>query len=129
MRFTSLLLAVALAPNSVLIAADKLNESQAIREIKRLGGTIKRDEKSVGRPVTAVRFSQNRSFRDKDLVLLKTLKSLAILQLSFTHITDAGLNDLREFKNLTHLGLKDTQLTNAGLQELRQSLPNVNIER
>jgi hypothetical protein len=44
--------AVAAAPFSTAIAADRLDETQAIREIERPGGIIERDAKLPGRPVT-----------------------------------------------------------------------------
>jgi hypothetical protein len=51
MRFRAvLLLAVIAAPFSAAITADKLDESQAIREIERLGGIIERDVKLPGNP-------------------------------------------------------------------------------
>ena len=55
MRFPSLLIAVAFALSGVANATDNRDESQAIREIERLGGKVERDEKLPGRPVTAVR--------------------------------------------------------------------------
>ena len=127
---TLLLMAVALADgcnpgkpagtNRVVIATDNLDESQAIREIERIGGTIKRDDKLPGRPVTAVDFSRSLGFGDKDLYVLKTLKKLTTLNLSFTQITDVGLKELRELNNLTALNLSFTRITGAGLKELKE---------
>jgi hypothetical protein len=44
MRFL-LLLVVVLTPNWALIAAHKIDESQAIAEIEGLGGKVRRDDK------------------------------------------------------------------------------------
>ena len=106
MRLRSLLLlAVILAPNSAMIAADNLDESQAIREIERLGGKIKRDDKLPGRPVTQISFGVGSKFEDMDVPLLKPLTKLTTLDLSSTkisgtNISGAGLKELRGLKYL-----------------------------
>jgi Leucine-rich repeat (LRR) protein len=122
MRFRSGLLAVVLAPNCAVFAADKLDESQAIREIERLGGNVKRDDKLPDRPVTAVDFSRSQRVEE-----LKDLKNLTTLDLSETKITDAGLKELRELKKLASLSLANTQITDTGLKKLQKSLPTVRI--
>jgi internalin A len=143
-----LLLAVGLAPNSDVVAADNLDESQAIREIERLGGTIKRADELPSRPVTQVSFGSASRFEDMDVPLLKPLtklttlylnstkisgtrisgaglkelrglKNLTTLSLGFSNITDGGLKELRDLKNLTSLFLCKTKITDAGLKELR----------
>ena len=114
-----LLLAAALAPNSRVIAADNLDESQAIREIERLGGAIKRNDKLPGRPVTEVHFSFGSDFGDEDVPLLRLLTNLATLDLSGTkicgtHISGAGLKELRGSKSLTTLNLSATRIGDSG---------------
>jgi hypothetical protein len=42
--------------------------------------------------VTAVDFSESRSFRDSDIALVKALKNLTVLQLSSSQITDSALH-------------------------------------
>jgi hypothetical protein len=82
MRFRMLLLVAAvLVPDCAVIAVDQLDESQAIREIERLGGTVMWDDKLPDRPVTAVDFIGSQRLRDKDLYLLKTLMNLTTLNL------------------------------------------------
>lgn len=43
--------AVALAVSCPAIAADKVDEAQAVRKIERLGGQVTRDDKLPGHPV------------------------------------------------------------------------------
>ena len=121
----AILLAVAFAPTGFVVAAQNLNESQAIQEIERLGGKIKRDETLPGRTVTAVDFFAGcQRVGDKDLYPLKALKNLTTLNLGCTKITDAGLKEIRELKNLTTLNLSSLfglgpQITDAGLKEIK----------
>jgi internalin A len=101
------------------VAAD-LDELPAIREIERLGGIVQRDNKLPGRAVVGVDFGGREGVGDKDLSLLKSLTDLTTLNLTITHITDAGLEELRELKKLTDLDLFGTSITNAGLKEVGQ---------
>ena len=132
---TVLLLAVALALNSAVIAADNLDESAAIREIERLGGKIKRDDTLPGHPVTAVSFRMASPFEDADVPLLKPFTNLTTLDLRGTkicgtHIMGAGLKELRELKKLTTLDLSDTKITDAGLAELElNNLTTLHLSR
>jgi Leucine-rich repeat (LRR) protein len=138
--------------NAGTIVADKLEDSQAIREIEGLGGRFVRDDKLPGRPVTAVGF-RNGQFEDKNVQVLVSLKNLKYINLDHTQITDAGLKKIVELKNLSALDLTGTKITDAGLKELqdlkqlttlslagtkiadsglkefKKSLPNVNIIR
>jgi internalin A len=143
------LFVVALAATSTVIAADKLEQAQAIREIERLGGKVKRDDKLPGRPVTEVRFRDGSDFGDDNVSLLKPLtkltrldlthtdvcgtctpdcgwkeltelKSLRTLILDDTKIGDSGLKQIGELKNLRWLGLRGTRITDASLKELRE---------
>jgi internalin A len=115
-----LLLALVLAPTSVVAATNKSDAAHAIREIERLGGQIKRDEKLPGRPVTAVTFKVRNDFRDEHVPLLTPFPMLTTLDLSYTKITDAGLRELHKLKNLTSFNLWSTGITDAGLKELTQ---------
>jgi hypothetical protein len=75
LRFRSaLLLAAVVAPISAANPADKLDESQAIREIERLGGTVVRDDKLPGRPITQVRFGFKSDFGDEHVQLRLTTR-------------------------------------------------------
>jgi len=65
-------------------------------------------------------FDENpRSSRD-DLVreLERKLKSLTMLDLDLTNVTDAGLKEIAELKNLTMLDLATTKVTDEGLKEI-----------
>ena len=115
-----LLLVVVLTPNWALIAAHNIDESQAIAEIERLGGKVKRDDKLPGQPVTGVERFRCFRFENKDLYLLKSLKNLTTLDLSDNPIKDAGFKELAELKNLTTLNLGSTQITDAGFKGLGQ---------
>jgi hypothetical protein len=92
------LFVVTLALPSAVVAADKMGEAQAIREIERLGGRVERNEKLPGHPVTTLSLSGSQRFRDKDLSLLKVLTKMTALDLSGTEITDSGLKRVGELK-------------------------------
>ena len=62
---TLLLLMAACAMNDVVIAADSLDESDAVRKIERLGGIV--NERRPNRPVTIVEFKLESRFGDDDL--------------------------------------------------------------
>ena len=67
-----LLLAVALAANLAVIAADSPDEAKAIREIEQLGGTVTRDGKTPGRPCDGCRLQgESTDSNKKHLNLLK----------------------------------------------------------
>lgn len=62
-----------MARKSALIAAGDVDESKAIREIERLGGSVKRDGTLPGRPTTAVGFRFDNRFGDRSIYLLRKL--------------------------------------------------------
>ncbi len=132
MRSTALLLlALTLRLNTAAIAAEILDEAQAIREIERLGGKVTRDATLPGRPVTVVCFGAESKFEDMDVPLFKPLTKLATLDLSQTkmsgtHIRGAGLRSLRELKHLTQLNLAHTQISDTGLREIKE-LQNLTV--
>ncbi len=80
------------------------SQEQAIAAIKKLGGKVKIDEKSPGRPVIELR-------------------------LSYTKITDAGLVHLKGLTNLKTLWLFSTKVTDAGVKKLQAALPKCKISR
>ena len=56
--------------------------------------------------------------KDPDLKNLKDLKNVTFLSLG-SKVTDAGLKDLMDCDNLTSLALSDTSVTDAGLKDLK----------
>lgn len=66
---------------------------------------------------------------DDDLKLLKDMKNLKRLDLSFTRITDQGLTHLRELKDLERLNLRNTKTDPAKVKDLRAALPDCIIDR
>ncbi|HUT13695.1 MAG TPA: leucine-rich repeat domain-containing protein [Thermoguttaceae bacterium] len=59
---------------------------------------------------------------------LKGLTRIEELDLRFTQITDAGLDQLKGLANLRSLNLSRTQVTEEGVRRLQQALPNCEIE-
>ena len=118
-RLTKLTVALVLVltPACAVVAANQLDESQAIAEIERLGGKVERDDKSPGRPVTEVNFIWG-GVGDSDLRVLRTFKNLTTLKLEETKITDAGLKDLGGLKSLKTLSLTSTHIRDAGLTHI-----------
>jgi hypothetical protein len=72
---------------------------------------------------------QDSPFRDADLEFVKGLKTLKVLVLLGTQVTDAGLANLNGLTRLEELDLSDTQVTDAGVAKLQQALPNCRINR
>ena len=58
---------------------------------------------------------------------LKDIKTLTVLDVSNTEVTDAGLKELYKLENLTWLNLGKTKVTAQGLAELRTALPKCYI--
>jgi hypothetical protein len=90
---------------------------RAVAAIEKLGGTVEVDETRPGRPVVGVDLSRS-SITDADLVLLKALPELEVLDLRLTSIGDAGVARLDGTKALRFLNLFRTRLTDAGLDHL-----------
>ncbi len=111
--------------------ADAAAQERAIQAVLRVGGTIRRDAKIDGNPVTAVYLGKGQvSMRGKpdvtDAILkdLKEFKSLKTLRLNGAAVTDAGMADLIEIMSLESLVLNRTQITDLGLKSL-QGLKNL----
>ena len=93
-----------------------LDEVQAIREIERIAGKVLRDEKMPGRPVVSVDLT-GRRLRHV-LPAISCLRSLRVLNLAATDITEADLAELRGLDNLEQLDLAGLQITDAGISEI-----------
>ena len=88
MRRLPLVLTLLLLPVSVARAGEA--EDKAVAFVKKLGGSVERDEKKAGKPVVVV----NLHDLDIDETVLKELarfKQLRSLVLEGTNISDAGL--------------------------------------
>ena len=57
------------------------------------------------------------------------LNNLKDLNLTYTEVTDAGLEHLNGMKNLQSLNFFNTQVTDEGVKKLQQKLPNCKISR
>ena len=102
--------------------------------IRRLGGSLTRDDKSVDRPIVAVNLSRRLptlssvasgtatfypAATDADVRILRALEKLEKLDLSDAFVTDRGLKDIGAIKSLMVLNLSNTRITDAGLVELK----------
>ena len=74
-----------------------------------------------------VLFLNSTKVTDPGLEHLKGLTSLRELYLNSTKVTDAGLEHLKGLTALKELYLAGTQVTDAGVQRLQQALPNCKI--
>jgi len=93
-------------------------EVKAIAEIVKLGGKVTFDEKSPGKPVIYLDFSESK-VTDAGLAHLKQLPTLKSLNLRGTKITDAGLANLKGLRQLQSLNLTATEVKDAGLENLK----------
>src|SRR5262245_52231708 len=81
-------------------------EEKAVQAIKKLGGSVVRDERVPGEPVIEVQLANK--VTDEDLKHLASLKELQKLDLDTTAVTDAGLMHLTKLTKLKELGLRFT---------------------
>jgi hypothetical protein len=112
----------------VLASAARADEAAAVAALEKLGAKIKRDETRPDKPVVEVIFFKNKVM-DFDLAQLKNLKSIQLLSLHGTMVTDAGLTHLKDVKTLQELHLPYTAVTDAGLVHLKdlKSLHTLNL--
>ncbi len=101
-------------------------QTKAIAEIERLGGKVTIDKGSPDKSVIEVNLS-NTHVTDAGLEHLKALTQLQELNLFSTKVTDAGLEHLKGLTQLTMLVLFTPKVTDAGVRTLRQALPNCEI--
>src|SRR5437870_1075211 len=114
-----LMLGMMLAGASLLCAQERrVEQEQAIAEIKGLKGQVKRDGSAADKPVISVDLHGTR-VTDAGLEHLQGLSKLQTLNLYNTKITDAGLAHLQSLTSLTTLYLNNTQITDAGLVHLK----------
>jgi len=112
----------------VLAAETRKSRDAAISAIKELGGTTQLDEASEDGPVVGVVLSFT-PITDAGLEQLKGLPQLKSLHLRATSVTDAGMVHLKELKNLQEVILNGTLVTDAGVNDLQSALPNCTIRR
>ncbi|MCH8748904.1 hypothetical protein IH781_04130 [Patescibacteria group bacterium] len=65
---------------------------------------------------------------DHGLKELRSLTSLAVLNVRGTQITDQGLKELGTFTSLKKLDLTDTKITAQGPREIKKALPNTHFQ-
>ena len=123
-RITLLLLSLGLsfAPVFCWAAEPNADQAKAAAEIKKMGGRIKVDEKSPGKPVIDVVFFET-TLTDAGLVHVSRLTKLKRLTLEDTQVTDAGLVHLSGLSNLQWLDLWGTKVGYTGLVHLKGLTP------
>jgi hypothetical protein len=94
-------------------------EQPAVREIERMGGSVKKEW--LGTVVEVIFTSQRarRDVSDAGLEHLKGLTNLRGLAFGYTQVSDAGIEHLKGLTNLRALSLGSTQVTDAGLEHLK----------
>ena len=109
-------------------AVAQVEQSKAIAEIKKMGGTVVIDEKSPGKPVISVDLSSSQ-LRNDGLANVKGLTQLQVLDLSWNEVTDEGLVNLKGLTKLKSLNLGVTRISDAGLANLTglTSLQSLNL--
>jgi hypothetical protein len=100
------------------IPAADTPDAQVEALAKAKGGTVVRDEKAPGRPITNV-ILVGAKLKDADLAPLAGIATLEAVSLGYNpDLTDAGLKVLLKSPGLKYLTLVGTGLTDAGLKEL-----------
>src|SRR5262249_49181606 len=105
------------APGPTVPPRTGVHQERVIRAIEEWGGTVERDERAPGRPVTAV-FLNVPGIDDGDLRHLMAFPNLRRLSLLGTRITDEGLAHLRGLTGLRWLSLGGPRITDEGLAYL-----------
>ncbi len=95
-------------------------EEKAVEYVKKLGGTIDRDNKALGKPVVEVDLFGTK-VGDADIKKLLAFKQLRVLVLFGTKVTGAGLAELAPLKHLQDLELSQGQVTDEALGNLRKA--------
>ncbi|VTU02840.1 Putative regulatory subunit OS=Gemmata sp. Wa1-1 PE=4 SV=1: LRR_6 [Gemmataceae bacterium] len=98
-------------------------EDRAEALVRRLGGSVARDDRLPGAPVVSVHLRET-ACTDADLKQLTALTHLVSLNLSKTQVTDTGMQEVHHFKELRTLAVRETAVTDAGLRVIAQ-LPNL----
>jgi Leucine-rich repeat (LRR) protein len=93
-------------------------EEQAIAEVERLGGDVKKDGRVAGMPVTSVNLAGSK-VTDGELQVVKRFPQLQSLDLRETRISDRGLEHLEKMTKLQELYLDRTPITDLGLAHLQ----------
>lgn len=128
------LMAFVLAASGLCLAlsarADEAEE-KAIAFVKKLGGTLTRDDKAPRKPVVTVDLRNHTAVTDAGVKELAALKGLTTLDLTYCRqVTDAGVKELAALKGLTTLNLFGCQkVTDAGVKELQKALPVCRISK
>src|SRR5262245_57876550 len=111
----ALALALSLMTTAIGFADEADDAAEAM--VKKLGGSVRRDDQRAGKPIVGVVLSLS-DCTDADLQKLAGLKSLESLALYRTAVTDTGLKELAGLTSLKTLDLIATKVTDAGMKEL-----------
>lgn len=132
---------------------NKREQTRAIAEIKKLGGTVEVDRKSSEMPVVGVNLKHTKvvdaslehlqglttlqrlylkdtAVTDDGIVYVKGLTNLEVLELGRTKVTDNTLGYLKGLTKLQRLDLGGTEVTDKGLAHLKglTRLETLNLE-
>jgi len=99
-------------------STDRADDAGAIAAVEKLGGTLTRDDKIPGQPVTGVDLGGTAA-TDADLSRLRGLRHLQSLELRKTKVTDAGMENLKGLGNLQTLSVECIEVTGAGIEKLK----------
>ena len=97
-------------------AGTETDGATAIAEIENSGGEVIADKEHPGQMWVLL---QRSKVADADLVHLKDLRQVRLLDLGSTNVTDEGLANLEGLTSLHSLDLNGTQVTDAGLVHLK----------
>ncbi len=79
--------------------------------------------------VAGLDFGRESHFEDSDIGLLTRLGGLESLDLSFTQVTSAGVEQLRSCRHLTFLSVLPEQVTPEQERRLKTELPHLMVDR
>jgi uncharacterized protein (TIGR03067 family) len=99
------------------VGAEPPMNEKIIAAIQKLGGAVELDAKLPGQPIVKIDLHGS-GVTDADLVKLKPLAELHVLDLRLTKISDAGVAHLQGLKQLRFVNLFRTPVSDAALKSL-----------
>lgn len=114
------------------VAAQKVKEEQKAEDeaesyLRGLGVTFQYIEEGDDAGSVRAALCHESRIEDEDLAKFKHFKKINTIVLSGRPITDKGLKHLQGVKTLVLVGLENTKVTDKGVAELRKALPRATI--
>jgi hypothetical protein len=106
-------------PNGALGAMTDRGSEEAVEEIESRGGSVRRDDRMLGKPVVNV-LLQGKRFQDSNLAAYtRAFPRLMFLTIDCPNVTDAGLKLMTKSPSLRSLWIRSPIITGSGFENLK----------